>query len=139
MASECRSVCLVTELCLTLCDPMDCTPLGSSVHGDSPGKNTGVSYHALLQGVFPTQGSNPGLPHCRWILYHLSHQGRPMHNRIQISPSTDDLLFIYSLTTYLLNDKYLCSRHCSCPCNRDMQHTQDPGTQRVYNLVRRDR
>ena len=48
---------------------------GPSVHGDSPGKNTGVSCHALLQGIFPTQGSNPGLLHCRWILYHLSHQG----------------------------------------------------------------
>ena len=39
-------------------------------------KNIGVGFHALLQGIFPTQGSNPGLPHCRWILYHLSHQGR---------------------------------------------------------------
>ena len=46
-----------------------------SVHGDSPGKNTGVGCHALLQGIFPTQGSNPGLLHYRWILYHLSHQG----------------------------------------------------------------
>ena len=50
-------------------------PPGSSVSGDSPGKNTGVDCHDLLQGIFPTQGSNPGLPHCRWILYHLSHQG----------------------------------------------------------------
>ena len=38
-------------------------------------QNTGVGCHALLQGIFPTQGSNPGLPHCRQILYHLSHQG----------------------------------------------------------------
>ena len=42
---------------------------------DSPGKNTGVGCHFLLQGIFPTQGSNPGLPHCRQMLYHLSHQG----------------------------------------------------------------
>ena len=42
---------------------------------DSSGKNTGVGGRALLQGIFPTQGSNPGLPHCRKILYHLSHQG----------------------------------------------------------------
>ena len=54
---------------------MDCSPPGSSVHGDFPGKNTRVGCHALLQGSFPTQGSNPGLSHCRWILYHLSHQG----------------------------------------------------------------
>ena len=45
-------------------------------HGDSPGKNTGVGCHSLLQGIFLTQGSHPGLLHCRQILYHLSHQGR---------------------------------------------------------------
>ena len=50
---------------------------GSSVHGDPPGKNTGVGCHFLLQQIFPTQGLNPGLPHCRWILYCLSHQGSP--------------------------------------------------------------
>ena len=44
---------------------------------NSPGKNTEVGCHSILQGVFPTQGWNPGLPHCRRILYHLSHQGRP--------------------------------------------------------------
>ena len=44
---------------------------------DSPGKNTGVGCHALLQGIFPTQGSNSGLPCCRQILYRLSHQGSP--------------------------------------------------------------
>ena len=60
--------------CLTLCDPMDCSLPGSSVHGNSPGKNAGVGCHALLQWIFLTQGSNPGLPHCRQILYHLSHQ-----------------------------------------------------------------
>ena len=49
-------------------------------HGlcDSPGKNTGVGCHALLQGIFPAQGSNPGLPHCGQIPYCLSHQGRKM-------------------------------------------------------------
>ena len=44
---------------------------------DSPGQNTGVGSLSLLQGIFPTQGSNWGLPHCRWILYQLSHQGSP--------------------------------------------------------------
>ena len=63
-------LCLVTQLCPNLCNPMDCSPPGSSVHGDSPGKNTGVGCHALLQGIFPTLGSNPGLPHCRRIVYH---------------------------------------------------------------------
>ena len=56
---------------------MDCNLPGSSVHGDSLGKNTGVGCHALLQGIFPTQGLNPDFPYCKWILYHLSHQGSP--------------------------------------------------------------
>ena len=60
----------IARSCTTLCDPMYCIQPGSSVHGDSPGKDTGV-----LQGIFPTQGLNPGLPHCRQILYDLSHQG----------------------------------------------------------------
>ena len=64
---------LVTQSCPTLCDPMDCSPPGSSVHGDNPVKNTGVGCHSLLQGIFPTQGSNPGLLYCKQILYHLSH------------------------------------------------------------------
>ena len=55
-------LCLVAQSCLSLCDPMDCSLPGSSVHGDSPGKNTGVNNHPLLQGIFPTQRSNPGLP-----------------------------------------------------------------------------
>ena len=57
-------LCLVAQSCPTVCDPMDCTPPGSSVHVDSPGKNTGVGGHALLQGIFQAQGSNSGLPHC---------------------------------------------------------------------------
>ena len=64
------------QSCLTLCNPMyDCPPC-SSVHGDPPGKNTGVSCHALLHGIFLTQGLNVGLLHRRQILYLLS-QGSP--------------------------------------------------------------
>ena len=44
---------------------------------NTPGQNTGVGSLSLLQGIFPTQGSNPGLPHCRWILYQLSHKESP--------------------------------------------------------------
>ena len=75
----------------TLCDTMHGSPPGSSVHGDSPGKNTGVGCHALLQGIFPTQGSNPGLPHCRQILYHLSQQGSP--NQQQITEAFPGIFF----------------------------------------------
>ena len=49
------------QSCLTPCDPMNCSPPGSSVHGDSPGKNTGVGHHALLWEIFPTHGLNPCL------------------------------------------------------------------------------
>ena len=81
----------VAQACRTLSDPMDCSLPGSSVHGifqarvlewvaiaflhglyspwNSPGQNTGVGSLSLLQGIFRTQGSNPGLPHCRQILY----------------------------------------------------------------------
>ena len=47
-----------------------------------PGQNPGVGSLSLLQGIFPTQGSNLGLPHCRWILYQLSHQGSPVFIRV---------------------------------------------------------
>ena len=72
-------LCLVDQLCPTLCDPMDCSLPGSSIHGDSPDKNIGVGCHALFQGIFPTWGLNLGLPHCRRIPYHLSHQGSPVN------------------------------------------------------------
>ena len=67
---SCVYACPVIQWCLPLCDPMDCSPPGSSVHGDSQGKNTGVGCHFFLQGIFPTQGLNLRLLHCRWILYH---------------------------------------------------------------------
>ena len=60
---------------------MECSLPSSSVHGISTGKNTGVCCRFLLQGVFLTQGSNPGLLHCRWILYQLSHQGSLYHQQ----------------------------------------------------------
>ena len=58
----------VSQSCPTLCDPMSCSP------SNSPGQNTGVGSVSLLQEIFPTQGSNPSIPHCRWILYQLSYK-----------------------------------------------------------------
>ena len=55
---RCMLLCLVVQSYPTLWDPKDCSLPGSSVHGDSPGKNTGVGFHALLQGILPTQGAN---------------------------------------------------------------------------------
>ena len=72
------------------------SPPCSSVHGHSLGKNTEVGCHALLQGIFPTQGSNPGPPHCRRILYHLSHQEnsprRPKNNNVVIKHNLGPLV-----------------------------------------------
>ena len=68
----------VTQSCPTLCDPM-----GYTSPWNSPGQNTGVGSLSLLQGIFPTQGSNPGLLHYRQILYQLSHKGSPDSQNIQ--------------------------------------------------------
>ena len=58
------------------CDPMDCSPPCCSVHGISQ-VNTGVGSHSFLQGIFPTQGSNLGLLHYRWILFQSESPGKP--------------------------------------------------------------
>ena len=72
---------------------------------NSPGQNTGMGSLSFLQGIFPNQGSNPGLPHCRQILYSLSHQGSPMWSikqleisvkwavRVKYSLDFEDLVF----------------------------------------------
>ena len=71
-----KAVSEVTQSFPTLCDPMDGVTCTRLLHPwGFLGKSTGVGCHFLLQGIFPTQGSNPGLLHCRQALYHLSHQG----------------------------------------------------------------
>ena len=77
----------VAQSCLTLCDPMDYiySPW------DSPGQNTGVGSLSLLHGIFPPQGSSLGLPHCRRILYQLSHQGSPRTLEWVAYPISSDL------------------------------------------------
>ena len=65
----------VAQLCPTLCDPMDCSPPGSSVHGVLQERILEWVAIPFSSRVFPTQGLNLGLLHCRQILYHLSHQG----------------------------------------------------------------
>ena len=64
-----------SESCLVVSDSW--RPHGLYSPWNSPGQNTGVGSLSLLQEIFPTQGSNPGLPHCRQILYQLSHKGSP--------------------------------------------------------------
>ena len=72
--------CIVTQVCLTLSDPMDCSPPGSSLHGIFQARILEWVAIFLLQGIFLTQGSNlllRCLLHCRWILYLLNPWGRP--------------------------------------------------------------
>ena len=76
MSLEMPIISKVAQSCPTLCNPMDCSLPGSSPW-DFPGKRIGVGYHFLLQEIFQTKGSNPGLCHCRQTLYRLSHQGSP--------------------------------------------------------------
>ena len=64
-----------TEICSVVSNSLQSHRLYSP--WNSPGQDIGVGSHSRLQGFFPTQGSNPGLPHCKWILYHLNHQGSP--------------------------------------------------------------
>ena len=66
---------LVAQSCLTLYDPVDCSPLGSSVLGVLQARKLEGISHFLPQGILPTQGSKPGLLNCRQILHRLSHQG----------------------------------------------------------------
>ena len=63
----------VSQLCLTLCGPRE----GVYSPWNSPGQNTAVGSLSLLRGIFPTQGLNTGLPHCRQIFYQVSHKGIP--------------------------------------------------------------
>ena len=91
------AVVVVTQSCLTLCDHMDCSLPGSSVHGDSPGRNTGVDSHSLLQGIFPNQRLNPGLLPCRWVFCCLSRQEAPLYSSVEPS---DTFYF-----------------HCPCSCS----------------------
>ena len=72
---------------------------------DFPGKNTGVGCYFLLQGIFPTQGLNPGLPHCKQTLYHLNHQGSPLERIRTNLRRTESLYFL------------LCSICCLYPPN----------------------
>ena len=68
----------------------------------SPGKNTGVGSHFLLQGIFPTQGSNPGFPHCEYILYHLSHQTIRCYKKTRMTILLNPIQLCFIICYHLL-------------------------------------
>ena len=85
----------VTQLCPTLCSPWN-----------APGQNTGVGSLSHLQGIFPTQGSNPGLLHCRRLLYQLSHQGSPSSSLVlSCMPQTSNAFPVLSLLSSFSSGK----------------------------------
>jgi len=97
---------------------------------NSPGQNSGVGSCSLLQGIFPTQGSNPGLPHCRQILYQLSHQGSPTISKF-LHYFCYNTLF-YSLTNIsqsfnILWVCFCCSVTKLCPILCDPTDYSTPG------------
>ena len=76
---------LVAQSCPTLCDPVDCSPPGSSVHGISQARI--LEWGAIIQVIFPTQGLNPGLLHYRQIPFCLSQQRSPKNQGSQLFKS----------------------------------------------------
>ena len=105
--------CLITKLCLTLCDPIDCSPPGSSVYENSQASILEwVAIHFLLQLIFPTQGSNPCLLH---LLHHqvdslpLNHLGSPIisYSMLYYNYVIYNVFFIYIMQ--------ICA--CECTCN----------------------
>ena len=103
---------LVTQSCPSLCDPMDCSLPWLLCPWNSSGKNTGVGWHSLLQGVLLIQGSNLSLLHCRHILYYLSHQGNPA---ILLLGIYLDKTLIKKLYTLQCSYYYYC---CCCHFSR---------------------
>ena len=94
-------VATVTKSYLTLCDPTDCSPPGSFCPWDSPGKNTGVRYHFLLQGFFPTQGLNPYLLYWQADSLPLNHHGSPSQDQ---SITILFMHYLYKFTHLNIND-----------------------------------
>ena len=99
------------QLCLTLCNPVDCSHPGSSAHGILQLRilTNGMGCHSLLQGSFLIQGSNPGLWHCRLILYHLSHQEAQWKNtflqiiRVRLNKGDFCCCWFYRISLYILS------------------------------------
>ena len=76
---------------------------------NSPGQNTGVGSLSLLQGIFPTQGLNAGLPHCKWILYQVSYQA--FHSYFEMVESLLRLLFTVVIIIIIILYPLLCESH----------------------------
>ena len=108
----------VAQSCPTLCDPMDCSPW------NSPGQNTGVGSLSLLQGIFPTQGLNPGLPHYRWILYQLSPKRSPLLAKCRVNRELN--LDQYKLPLWKLPDQPVLPHNLKVSFIKKKQQQKNP-------------
>ena len=101
----------------------------------SLGKNTGVGCHFLLQEIFPTQGSNPGLPHCRQILYCVSHQGSPLKKVV----APDNSCWVCP-ELIILTARLICKggfpggtggKESACQCRKQRRCVFDPWVRKI--------
>ena len=99
---------LLAQLCLTLCNPMDCSPPGSPVHGTLQARI--MEWVAISLSSQPRQGWNPGLLHCRQILYQLSHKGSPFDNRGKVN--------YYHPREKVGLSRWLSGKESTCQCRR---------------------
>ena len=97
---------LVNQSCLTLCDPMDYIACQTPLSMEFSRQDIGVCSHCLLQVISPTQGSNLGLLHCWHMLYHLSHQGRPILKMVL----EKNIIVCTSEYNFKMNISFLCWR-----------------------------
>ena len=111
---------LVAQSCLTLCDAMDYSPLGFSVRGILQARILEWISHSLLQGVFLTQGSNPGLLHCRRILYHLTTR-EAQEGWLHML----HLKFMFIITRYVLSSVWLYQERWHSRCKEPGSWAQD--------------
>ena len=105
----------VAQSCPAVCDSMVCSLPGSSVHGIFPDKSTRGGCHFLLQGIFPTQGSNPGIPQCGQTLYRLSHQGSPPLIPSSLWHLIHQELLLALPSKYIQNSATVCHSYCYHP------------------------
>ena len=123
----CMYMCSVAQWCPTLCDPMDCSPPGSSVHGILQARILEWIAIPFSRGIFPTLGLNPGLPHCRQILYHLSHQGNSY--QLHSHPASIDLGMLDLRKHEETNTHFQGTERATCP-------TSQTGIQAAVSLQR---
>ena len=119
------------QSCRTLCNPRDHSPPGSSVLGITQARILEWVAIPFFRGIFPTQGSNSGLPHCRWILYHTNHQYtyNPSLLNLSLNPTHPSRLSEHKLSPQQLPTSYLNIIAYICLCDSlSLSHTLLPPT-----------